>query len=80
MNKRYAMKSFAMKLVVFTTLFLVVFTILSQTDTSLGIMYALFILGNVLVIVMVYSVLTDNYKTNQTFQNWYRDRPRNPEE
>lgn len=69
-----------MKWVVFTTIFLLIFTVLSQTDVSLGIMYTLFITGNMLVIGMVYAVLTDNYKTNLTFKHWYRDRPRKTDE
>jgi len=74
------MKNFAMKLVVFTTIFLLVFTILSQTDVSLKIMYALFIIGNLLVIGMVYAVLTDNYKTTLTFKDWYQDNPKKMDE
>lgn len=74
------MKNFAMKLVVFTTIFLLAFTILSQTDVSLKIMYALFIIGNLLVIGMVYAVLTDNYKTTLTFKDWYQDNPKKMDE
>lgn len=70
------MKNVAMFLVVFTTIFLVVFTIFSQLDVSLRIMNALFLAGNALVILMVYSVLKDKYTTTKTFKDWYEDRPK----
>jgi hypothetical protein len=31
--------------------------------------------GQFLVLWMVYKVLTDNYKTDKTFKDWYEDRP-----
>lgn len=79
MLKMIYMKNSAIKWVVFTTIFLLIFTVLSHTDVSLGIIYALFITGNMLVIGMVYAVLTDNYKTDLTFKDWYQDRPRKTE-
>lgn len=70
------MKNFAMFLVIFTTVFLVVFTVFSQLDVSLRVMNALFISGNILVLLMVYSVLKDRYTTSKTFNNWYEDCPK----
>jgi uncharacterized membrane protein YagU involved in acid resistance len=70
------MKNFAIFSVVFTTVFLVVFTVFSQLDVSLRIMNALFISGNILVILMVYSVLKDKYTTTKTFKDWYEDKPK----
>lgn len=70
------MKSFAMFLVVFTTLFLFVFTVFSQFDFSLRIMNALFMAGNGLIILLVYSVLKDRYSTTKTFKDWYEDCPK----
>jgi hypothetical protein len=70
------MKNFAVFSVVFTTVFLVVFTVFSQLDVSLRIMNALFISGNILVILMVYSVLKDKYTTTKTFKDWYEDKPK----
>jgi uncharacterized protein YneF (UPF0154 family) len=43
-------------------------------------MNALFISGNILVILMVYSVLKDKYTTTKTFKDWYEDKPRINEE
>jgi uncharacterized membrane protein YagU involved in acid resistance len=70
------MKNFAIFSVVFTTVFLVVFTVFSQLDVSLRLMNALFISGNILVILMVYSVLKDKYTTTKTFKDWYEDKPK----
>ena len=70
------MKNFAVFLVVFTTAFLVVFTVFSQLDVSLKLMNVLFITGNALVLLMVYSVLKDKYTTTKTFKDWYEDKPK----
>jgi len=70
------MKNVAIFLVMFTTAFLVIFTVFSQLDVSLKIMNLLFVTGNILVIMMVYSVLKDNYTTRKTFKDWYEDCPR----
>ena len=34
-------------------------------------------IGQVIVGVMVYKVLTDNYTTDKTFKHFYEDRPIN---
>ena len=70
------MKNKAMFLVVFTSIFLLVFTIFSQLEVSLRIMNALFLAGNALVLLMVYTVLRDKYTTSKTFHDWYEDRPK----
>ncbi len=70
------MKNLAMFIVVFTTIFLVVFTLFSQLEVSLRIMNALFLAGNALVLLMVYTVLRDKYTTSKTFKDWYEDRPK----
>ena len=70
------MKNLAMFMVVFTTIFLVVFTLFSQLEVSSRIMNALFLAGNALVLLMVYTVLRDKYTTSKTFKDWYEDRPK----
>ena len=70
------MKNFAIKLVWFTTLFAVVFAGLSQTTIAISTAIVLFIVGQLLVIYMVYTVLKDDYSTTKTFKNWYEDHPR----
>jgi hypothetical protein len=66
-----------MKAVRFTTVFLIVFTIMSQfSEINIALMSAMFIVGNLLVVYMVYKVLIDRYKTYKKFENWYEDNPR----
>ena len=31
--------------------------------------------GQVLLIIMVYKILTDDYHTTKTFEDWYEDQP-----
>ena len=66
-----------MKAVQFTTVFLIVFTIMSQfTEINIVLLSTMFIVGNLLVVYMVYKVLIDRYKTAKDFENWYEDHPR----
>jgi hypothetical protein len=67
------MKSLAIFMVVFTTIFLFTYTVLLGMDISLQVMSALFIIGNGLVPLMVYLVLKDRYTTSKTFEDWYED-------
>jgi hypothetical protein len=69
------MKSYAIKLVWFTTLYLVMFTVLCQLNISYFVLMCMLVAGQFLVLWMVYKVLTDNYKTDKTFKDWYEDRP-----
>lgn len=71
------MKNFAIILVWFTTVFVLVFAGLCQTNLAISTAIILFIVGQLLVLYMVYTVLTDNYSTTKTFKNWYEDHPRN---
>jgi uncharacterized protein HemY len=70
-----------MKAIYFTTVFLVVFALLSQLEiTSFTLLNVLFIIGNLLVIFMVYKTLKDLYYTTKKFEHWYEDNPRNIQE
>ena len=69
-----------MKAIFFTTVFLVVFTVLSQLESSsLTLMNILFIIGNILVVFMVYKTLKELYTTTKNFDHWYEDKPKNIE-
>jgi hypothetical protein len=70
------MKSLAIFVVVFTTIFLFVYTVLLRMDMPLQVMTALFIIGNGLAPLMVYLVLKDTHTTTKTFEDWYEDRPK----
>lgn len=66
-----------MKSIYFTTVFLIIFLVISQINTAnLTLLNGLFITGNVLVVFMVYKVLKEYYKTSKNFQHWYEDNPR----
>ena len=69
------MKNFAIKLVWLTTLYLVVFTVLCQYNTPYAVLFSMLVVGQLLLLFMVYKVLTDNYTTDKTFKDWYEDRP-----
>ncbi|APA00968.1 hypothetical protein [Flavobacterium commune] len=69
------MKNFAIKLVWFTTAYVFVFAGLNQTNVDLRIIMTLHLIGVILIPYMTYCVLTDKYKTNKTFKDWYEDYP-----
>ena len=71
------MKNFAIKLVWFTTLFVVIFAGLCQTTIALPTLTTILIIGQILVIFMVYKVLKDHYSRTKTFNDWYEDHPKN---
>ncbi|WP_317048454.1 hypothetical protein [Winogradskyella jejuensis] len=63
-----------------TTLLLVTITIMCAMDFPFNWVFYLTVLGQILVVVMVYKVLTDDYKTDKTFEHFYEDRPIQPVE
>ncbi len=70
-----------MKAIYFTTVFLLVFAVITQLDfISFTFINILFIVGNLLVIFMVYRTLKDLYQTTNKFENWYGDNPREIED
>ncbi|NND63693.1 MAG: hypothetical protein HKN48_10945 [Flavobacteriaceae bacterium] len=69
------MKASPMLWVVLTTLVLIMVTIFSAMNFPFGLVFYLTVLGQILVVVMVYKVLTDNYTTDKTFEDFYEDRP-----
>ena len=58
-----------------TTFLLFVITILAALNYPFGIIFLLTVIGQVFLILMVYKVLTDNYKTDKTFKHFYQDKP-----
>lgn len=73
------MKNTAMFLVVLTTLVLITVTIMAAMNLPFNWIFYLSILGQGLVLLMVYKVLTDDYKTQKTFDDWYEDAPNQAE-
>ena len=69
------MKNAAMFLVVFNTVLLAILMIMVRTPVHFYWVYILTMIGQALIILMVYKVLTDAYTTNKTFEDFYEDYP-----
>ena len=64
-----------MNWVAITTFFLVVLTIAASMGYAFHWIFYATVLGQALVLIMVYKVLTDSYQTSKTFEDFYEDRP-----
>lgn len=69
------MRSSGMFLVLFTTVFLFVLTGLAFTKIGFSWVFILTVIGQLLVVLMVYKILRDHYTTNKTFEDFYEDFP-----
>ncbi|WP_430927296.1 hypothetical protein [Polaribacter marinivivus] len=58
-----------------TTFLLFFITILAALNYSFSWIFYLTVIGQVFLLIMVYKVLTDNYKTKKTFEDFYEDNP-----
>lgn len=67
------LKISAMSLVYITTLLLVTLTVMVTMDLPFNWVFYLSVLGQVFVVLMVYRVLTDDYSTDKTFEDFYED-------
>ncbi|GAB5565453.1 MAG: hypothetical protein Wins2KO_25160 [Winogradskyella sp.] len=61
--------------VTITTLLLVTITIMSAMNMPFNWVFYLTIIGQIMVVVMVYKVLVDDYSTDKTFEDYYEDNP-----
>lgn len=69
------MKIPAMFYVVATTLLLVTLTVMVAMNLPFNWVFWLTCFGQIMVVVMVYKVLKDNYSTDKTFDAFYEDHP-----
>ncbi len=69
------MKISAMAVVAFTTMLLVLLTLMVSLDFAFHWVFYVMVLGQAMVVYMVYKVLTDDYKTSKTFDDFYEDFP-----
>jgi TRAP-type C4-dicarboxylate transport system permease small subunit len=69
------MQSTAMFWVGITTLLLFTVTIMVAMDFPFNWVFYFTVLGQILIVYMVYKVLTDNYTTDKTFKDFYEDCP-----
>lgn len=58
-----------------TTLVLVTVTIMATMNVPFNWVFYTTVLGQALVIFMVYKVLRDKYTTTKTFEDFYEDHP-----
>ena len=70
------MKNYAVKLVLFTTAFLIVFVIMSSLGFTFPVLFAMLVTCQILILYTVYKVLTDNFRTTKKFKDWYEDMPK----
>ncbi|MDT7827440.1 hypothetical protein RQM65_02025 [Pricia sp. S334] len=69
------MKNSAMFWVVSTTLVLITVTIMSTMNFAFNWVFYVTVVGQAMVVFMVYRVLRDNYTTYKTFADFYEDHP-----
>ncbi len=74
------MKISAMAMVVITSIMLLLVTILAVMNIEFGWVFYLTCFGQIMVIIMVYKVLRDQYTTDKTFEDFYEDHPIGKEE
>lgn len=61
--------------VAITTVLLITLTVMCAMNFPFNWMFYLTVLGQVLIVIMVYKVLVDKYTTNKTFAHFYEDNP-----
>tara|TARA_R110000751_G_scaffold35096_12_gene86594 strand:+ start:166 stop:393 length:228 start_codon:yes stop_codon:yes gene_type:complete len=69
------MKNTAMFWVVATTLVLISLTIMAAMNFPFNWVFYVTVLGQIMLVYMVFRVLTDNYTTDKTFKDFYEDCP-----
>ena len=69
------MKTSAMFWVGATTIVLITVTVMAAMNFPFNWVFYITVLGQVMIVYMVYRVLTDTYITNKTFKDFYEDFP-----
>lgn len=69
------MKLSAMVLLALTSLILFTIVLFVMLDVNFSWVFYLTVGGQTLLVVTVYKVLTDDYQTDKTFDDFYEDRP-----
>ncbi len=57
------------------TLLLITVSVMVSMNLSINWIFWVTFVGQVLIVMMVYRTLTDNYKTDKTFNDFYEDHP-----
>ena len=69
------MKNSAMFWVANTTIVLVIVTIMAAMNFPFNWVFYITVLGQFMIVYMVYKVLTDDYVTEKSFKDYYEDHP-----
>ncbi len=69
------MKISAMTMVLITSVMLLIVTILVIMNIEFSWIFYLTCLGQIMIAIMVYKVLKENYTTDKTFDDFYEDHP-----
>ena len=69
------MRTSAMFWVGLTTILLIMVTIMVTMNFPFNWVFYTTVTGQILIVYMVYRVLTDNYTTDKTFDDFYEDAP-----
>ncbi|MCK0190074.1 hypothetical protein [Arenibacter sp. F20364] len=65
----------AMFWVAATTMVLISLTIMAAMNFPFNWVFYITVLGQIMLVYMVFKVLTDNYTTDKTFKDFYEDYP-----
>lgn len=69
------MKLSAISYLIITTFILISVSIMAALNLSFSWVFFATLIGQILLVYSVYRVLTDKYKTEKTFDDWYEDKP-----
>ncbi|MEO0527994.1 MAG: hypothetical protein AAFZ89_12255 [Bacteroidota bacterium] len=69
------MRNSGMFWVATTTLILITVTIMATMNFPFNWIFYVTVLGQIMIVYMVYRVLTDDYTTEKTFNDFYEDHP-----
>lgn len=69
------MKSKGILLLIVTTIILVMLSIMAALDFKYAWIFSLTTIGQIMLVISVYHILKDDYKTEKTFKDWYEDEP-----
>lgn len=61
--------------IVLTTSLLVILAIMAYFELPFNLMFFTTLTGQFFLLVMIYKILTDDYQTEKTFEDWYEDKP-----
>lgn len=69
------MRQSALFYIVITTILLVAVAVMVFYNLSYDLIFYTVLAGQAWWLLTVYKVLTDDYTTDKTFDNWYEDHP-----